>query len=202
MEVRIGVVYTARELVLETDDSADDVDARPSREPAAARRRAALAHRHEGPARRRPDRQDRVRRDRGRRRWRKVGFGRASRRDVDHVIGPAPDLLDRRCLFFTGKGGVGKSTMAAATALLAADHRQARAARRGRRQGRHPVAVRADAGRVHAARGVSRRARDGDGHRGVAAGVPARSTCACPCIGRLGPARHGARLRRRPRRRA
>jgi anion-transporting ArsA/GET3 family ATPase len=30
------------------------------------------------------------------------------------------DLLDRRCLFFTGKGGVGKSTMAAATALLAA----------------------------------------------------------------------------------
>jgi anion-transporting ArsA/GET3 family ATPase len=32
---------------------------------------------------------------------------------------PAPELLDRRCLFFTGKGGVGKSTMAAATALLA-----------------------------------------------------------------------------------
>lgn len=31
-----------------------------------------------------------------------------------------PDLLDRRCLFFTGKGGVGKSTIAAATALLAA----------------------------------------------------------------------------------
>ncbi len=30
-------------------------------------------------------------------------------------------MLDRRLLFFTGKGGVGKSTMAAATALLAAD---------------------------------------------------------------------------------
>ena len=29
-------------------------------------------------------------------------------------------MLDRRLLFFTGKGGVGKSTMAAATALLAA----------------------------------------------------------------------------------
>ncbi len=29
------------------------------------------------------------------------------------------DLLDRRLLFFTGKGGVGKSTVAAATALLA-----------------------------------------------------------------------------------
>jgi anion-transporting ArsA/GET3 family ATPase len=36
------------------------------------------------------------------------------------VNGPAPELLDRRLLFFTGKGGVGKSTMAAATALLAA----------------------------------------------------------------------------------
>jgi anion-transporting ArsA/GET3 family ATPase len=33
--------------------------------------------------------------------------------------GPAPALLDRRLLFFTGKGGVGKSTVAAATALLA-----------------------------------------------------------------------------------
>ncbi len=38
------------------------------------------------------------------------------------MTGPAPALLDRRCLFFTGKGGVGKSTMAAATALLAASH--------------------------------------------------------------------------------
>src|SRR5256885_12050476 len=37
------------------------------------------------------------------------------------VSQPAPGLLDRRLLFFTGKGGVGKSTMAAATALLAAD---------------------------------------------------------------------------------
>jgi anion-transporting ArsA/GET3 family ATPase len=37
------------------------------------------------------------------------------------MIGPAPDLLSRRLLFFTGKGGVGKSTVAAATALLAAD---------------------------------------------------------------------------------
>jgi anion-transporting ArsA/GET3 family ATPase len=37
------------------------------------------------------------------------------------VIGPAPDLLERRLLFFTGKGGVGKSTIAAATALLAAN---------------------------------------------------------------------------------
>jgi anion-transporting ArsA/GET3 family ATPase len=33
-----------------------------------------------------------------------------------------PELLDRRLLFFTGKGGVGKSTVAAAFALLAAQH--------------------------------------------------------------------------------
>jgi anion-transporting ArsA/GET3 family ATPase len=37
------------------------------------------------------------------------------------MSGSGPDLLDRRCLFFTGKGGVGKSTMAAATAVLAAN---------------------------------------------------------------------------------
>lgn len=38
-------------------------------------------------------------------------------------IAPArpADLLDRRLLFFTGKGGVGKSTVTAATALLAAE---------------------------------------------------------------------------------
>jgi anion-transporting ArsA/GET3 family ATPase len=39
-------------------------------------------------------------------------------------VRPAPDLLGRRLLFFTGKGGVGKSTVAAATALLAADRGQ------------------------------------------------------------------------------
>jgi anion-transporting ArsA/GET3 family ATPase len=37
------------------------------------------------------------------------------------VTSPAPALLDRRLLFFTGKGGVGKSTVAAAFALLAAE---------------------------------------------------------------------------------
>jgi anion-transporting ArsA/GET3 family ATPase len=36
-------------------------------------------------------------------------------------VGAGPDLLDHRLLFFTGKGGVGKSTVTAATALLAAD---------------------------------------------------------------------------------
>jgi anion-transporting ArsA/GET3 family ATPase len=33
-----------------------------------------------------------------------------------------PNLLDRKLLFVTGKGGVGKSTIAAALALLAAEH--------------------------------------------------------------------------------
>jgi len=37
-------------------------------------------------------------------------------------MGQGPALLDRRLLFFTGKGGVGKSTVTAATALLAAQH--------------------------------------------------------------------------------
>jgi anion-transporting ArsA/GET3 family ATPase len=39
-------------------------------------------------------------------------------------VRPAPDLLGRRLLFFTGKGGVGKSTVTAATALLAAEQGQ------------------------------------------------------------------------------
>ncbi|MFI5047902.1 MAG: ArsA family ATPase, partial [Acidimicrobiia bacterium] len=36
-------------------------------------------------------------------------------------MGSPPGLLDRRLLFFTGKGGVGKSTVTAATAFLAAE---------------------------------------------------------------------------------
>jgi len=39
-------------------------------------------------------------------------------------MGSPPTLLDRRLLFFTGKGGVGKSTVTAATALLAAERGQ------------------------------------------------------------------------------
>ena len=154
MEVRIGVVYTAREL-----------DARDRR----LGRRGDRSHREP----RSPNgdallwltdtkgRTVGVPADKiayveivGRRRR---SQGRLRRRLARAVVnGPAPDLLDRRCLFFTGKGGVGKSTMAAATALLAAEHRQAGAARRGRRQGRRPRAVRARAGRLHAARGASR----------------------------------------------
>ena len=41
------------------------------------------------------------------------------------ATGPStPELLGRRLLFFTGKGGVGKSTVSAAMALLAAQQGQ------------------------------------------------------------------------------
>ena len=36
----------------------------------------------------------------------------------------APDLLDLRLVFVTGKGGVGKTTVAAGLAQLAAEHRK------------------------------------------------------------------------------
>ena len=87
-------------------------------------------------------------------------------------MSPAPALLDRRLLFFTGKGGVGKSTVTAATALLAAE------------QGKRVLLVEVDAKNnltalfehepvgLRAAPGAPRRVRDADGHRGVAARVP------------------------------
>ena len=53
---------------------------------------------------------------------------------------PAPDLLARRLLFFTGKGGVGKSTVTAAIALLAAE------------RGQRVLVVEADAKGVHRTR--------------------------------------------------
>lgn len=37
-------------------------------------------------------------------------------------MGPAPEWLDQRLLVFTGKGGTGKSTVAAAAAVFAAEH--------------------------------------------------------------------------------
>ena len=77
-------------------------------------------------------------------------------------MGAAPDLLDRRLLFFTGKGGVGKSTVTAATALLAAE--------RGKRvllvevdaKGNLTAPLRARPGGLRAAPGVPGRIRDAD----------------------------------------
>ena len=102
-------------------------------------------------------------------------------------MGAAPDLLDHRLLFFTGKGGVGKSTVTAATALLAAEHGQAGPARRGRRQGQPHRPLRARAGRLRAPSGAPWRVRDADGHRGVVARVPQGAGTRARCSGRLGP---------------
>ena len=66
----------------------------------------------------------------------------------------ATDLLDRRLLFVTGKGGVGKTTIAAALGLLAAPAGQAHAAVRGRRQGQPGRRVRDRAHRASAEREI------------------------------------------------
>ena len=117
MEVRIGVVYTARELTVETDDSVDGVTAAIDERDLGRRRRACGS-----PTRRAGASACRSTRSRtSRSRPTRVAARSASARASAHAVvnGPAPELLDRRLLFFTGKGGVGKSTMAAATALLA-----------------------------------------------------------------------------------
>ncbi|HVW32418.1 MAG TPA: ArsA-related P-loop ATPase, partial [Acidimicrobiia bacterium] len=49
------------------------------------------------------------------------GSARAEPAEVPIAVPRTPDLLGRRLLFFTGKGGVGKSTVSAAMALLAAE---------------------------------------------------------------------------------
>jgi anion-transporting ArsA/GET3 family ATPase len=51
-----------------------------------------------------------------------VGAARPASELADRARLRPDDLLERRLLFFTGKGGVGKSTVTAATALLAAEH--------------------------------------------------------------------------------
>ena len=65
MEVRIGVVYTPREIILEMGDDADTVST--SIETAVREKSALLwLTDSQGPAPRHPDRQARVRRDRRR----------------------------------------------------------------------------------------------------------------------------------------
>ena len=119
MEVRIGVVYTPREIVLEMGDDADTVSA--TIEQAVEREElAALADRlprASGSAS--PSTSSPTSRSRAPTPIARLASALGSHRVMRCVVS-GPDLLDRRCLFFTGKGGVGKSTMAAATALLAA----------------------------------------------------------------------------------
>ena len=108
-------------------------------------------------------------------------------------------LLDRRLLFVTGKGGVGKTTVAAGLALYAAEH--------GRRtlvcemDAKGDVAAYFETGpdQLRGPRGVPVAVGDVDGHRGVAAGVPAAQS-ADPHRGPDRAPGQGVRLRghRRP----
>src|SRR5581483_9218709 len=80
------------------------------RERAGQRRRRVVADRQAGKDSRRAHRQGRLRGDRQR-----------VRRTPRGLLFALTDLLDRQLVFVTGKGGVGKSTIAAALALLAAE---------------------------------------------------------------------------------
>ena len=95
---------------------------------------------------------------------------------------PDLELLDRRLLFVTGKGGVGKTSVAAALGLLAADAGQAHAAScevdaKGNLADFFETGPTAFA----AARGRARPVRHGDEHRGVAEGVPRAPAAASRC---------------------
>ena len=90
-----------------------------------------VAHRPPGPGGPGAGGEDRVRRGRRGRRRAPDGL-----RDLTAAVGAAPtDLIDHRLLFVTGKGGVGKTTIAAALAIHAARPRAAGAGLRGGRQG-------------------------------------------------------------------
>src|SRR5881398_3209019 len=97
-------------------------------------------------------------------------------------MGPAPALLDRRLLFFTGKGGVGKSTVTAATALLAAEQGQRVLVVEADDKGAIPGNFEQPSVGFEPPRGVPGCLRDGDAHGGLAEGVPQAQ-----------PARAGAR---------
>ena len=115
----------------------------------ARRRRHPVAHRPPGPPGRRARRQGRLRRDRlaptpgaasasAADRRPPAPAGRGAERPATPSRATsrmATDLLDRRLLFVTGKGGVGKTTIAAALGAAGRRAGQAHAGLRGRRQG-------------------------------------------------------------------
>ena len=148
------------------DDDRDDVND-PDRGRAQRSRRRAVADRQARP----PGRRARRRRSPTSRSARPTAI--AASASAAELAGADPSILDRRLLFVTGKGGVGKTTIAAALALLAA------------RAGKRTLVCEVDAkGNLadffdaaaltgSSPRGRARPARDGDEHRGVAAGVPA-----------------------------
>ena len=139
------------------------------------RRRHAVADRPARPPVRHPGRQGRLRRDR----LHRHGAPHRLRRLTARPPRPAPtsspmstDLLDRRLVFVTGKGGVGKTTIAAALGQLAAS--------RGKRTLLCEVDAKGNLAGVfetgptefQRAGDRARPVGDVDGHRGVAQGVP------------------------------
>ena len=115
MELRIGVVHTPKELTLELDGTADEIVGTIDK---ALAEGTAIVWVTDTKGRRVGIPAERIAyievdEDDGRQARRLRPLADASAR--------CRGLLDRRLLFFTGKGGVGKSTVTAATALLAAD---------------------------------------------------------------------------------
>ena len=96
------------------------------------------------------------------------------------------DLLERKLIFVTGKGGVGKTTIAAALAWLAAGARPADPGLRDRRQGRPGRLLRDGADPLRGARDRAPPVGHVDGYRGVAQAVPALQL-KLPLVARIGP---------------
>ena len=161
MDVRIGVTQTPKELEVELPDDAD-ADGREAStiDKALADGTTFWLTDRKGRQVGVPGREDRLRRDRPPRRRaphrlrRLTGCGRWA----DHLPVGRPAmtaLLDRKLLFVTGKGGVGKTTIAASLGLLASQQGKRTLVVRGRRQGQPGRLLRGRPHRVQAARGRS-----------------------------------------------
>ena len=116
MDVRIGLIQNAKELEVQLDDDADAGGAPgagatpPSRTAAPSGSPTARAARWAWPPRSSPTSRSAA-----------PTTAAASASGADGRFVPV-DLLDRQLLFVTGKGGVGKTTIAASLALLASQH--------------------------------------------------------------------------------
>ena len=118
VDVRIGITQAARELLVELADDTDrdalkgTISRRPGRSGGHPG-----AHRPPRPRGARPVGEDRLRRGgRGRRRA-ADGLRRLTEAAAAVTVAGPGDLIEHRLLFVTGKGGVGKTTIAAALAV-------------------------------------------------------------------------------------